>query len=157
MVAKARSGNGGGTIASLSTHTPVPGVGTVDVSPAQESVPSLQGKGQNREAEQELVAALDAVPTYAEATLELASLRRRLGRTGEALTLLIELLQRDPYHFDALIGLGETLLALGRKRDAVHAFPRGLRFDPTHVGRCSTRRHPSRTAQAMTRSSGGRR
>ena len=48
--------------------------------------------------------------------------------------LLIELLQRDPYHFDALIALGETLLALGRKRDAVHAFSRVLRFDPSHVG-----------------------
>jgi tetratricopeptide (TPR) repeat protein len=94
----------------------------------------LQGKGLQREAEQELVAALDAVPTYAEATLELAGLRRRLGRSAEALTLLVDLLQRDPYHFDALIALGETLLAMGRKRDAVHAFARVLRFDPSHIG-----------------------
>jgi tetratricopeptide (TPR) repeat protein len=94
----------------------------------------LQVKGQNREAEQELVAALDAVPTYAEATLELATLRRRLGRPAEALTLLVELLQRDPYHLDALIALGETLLTLRRKRDAIHAFARVLRFDPSHVG-----------------------
>jgi tetratricopeptide (TPR) repeat protein len=94
----------------------------------------LQSKGQQREAEQELVAALDAVPTYAEAALELATLRRRLSRPSEALTLLIDLLHRDPYHFDALIALGETLLALGRKRDAVHAFSRVLRFDPSHVG-----------------------
>jgi len=94
----------------------------------------LQLKGQQREAEQELIAALDAVPTYAEATLDLATLRRRLGRPAEALNLLIDLLQRDPYHFDALIALGETLLALGRKRDAVHAFARVLRFDPSHVG-----------------------
>ena len=75
----------------------------------------LQAKGQLREAEQELVAALDAVPTYAEATLELATLRRKSIGPAEALTLLIELLQRDPYHFDALIALGETLLALGPK------------------------------------------
>jgi tetratricopeptide (TPR) repeat protein len=94
----------------------------------------LQTKGQLREAEQELVAALDAVPTYAEATLELATLRRKANRASEALPLLIELLQRDPYHFDALIALGETLLALGRKRDAVTAFTRVLRFDPSHVG-----------------------
>ena len=67
-------------------------------------------------------------------TLELATLRRRLGRPAEALTLLIDLLQRDPYHFDALIALGETLLALGAKRDAVHAFARVLRFDPAHAG-----------------------
>jgi tetratricopeptide (TPR) repeat protein len=94
----------------------------------------LQFKRHNRDAEQELVAALDAVPTYAEATLELATLRRRLGRPSDALTLLVDLLHRDPYHFDALLSLGETLLALGRKRDAVHAFTRVLRFDPSHVG-----------------------
>src|SRR6185437_14967014 len=54
----------------------------------------LQGKGQQREAEAELVAALDAVPTYAEAALELAMLRRRLNRPAESVPLLIDLLQR---------------------------------------------------------------
>ncbi|HYC50807.1 MAG TPA: tetratricopeptide repeat protein [Gemmatimonadaceae bacterium] len=87
-----------------------------------------------REAEQELLLALDAVPTYAEATLALASLRRQLGRPADALPLLIDLLGRDPYHFDALIALGETLLELRRKQDAVTAFARVLRFDPSHVG-----------------------
>jgi len=87
-----------------------------------------------RDAEQELVAALDAVPTYGEATLTLARLRRELGRANDALPLLVELLQRDPYHFDALIALGETLLDIGRKQDAVTAFARVLRFDPNHVG-----------------------
>ncbi|MDB4907507.1 MAG: hypothetical protein JWO05_2291 [Gemmatimonadetes bacterium] len=91
-------------------------------------------KQQPREAEVELLAALDAVPTYAEATLALARLRREHGRAEEALPLLIELLQRDPYHFDALIALGETLLALGRRQDAITAFTRVLRFDPEHVG-----------------------
>src|SRR5206468_10430007 len=57
-----------------------------------------------------------------------------VGRAGDGLPLLIALLQRDPYHFDALIALGETLLSLGRKRDAVTAFTRVLRFDPSHVG-----------------------
>jgi tetratricopeptide (TPR) repeat protein len=94
----------------------------------------LATKGAVKDAEQELVAALDAVPTYAEATLELAALRRQVGRGGDGLPLLIDLLQRDPYHFDALIALGETLLSLGRKRDAVTAFTRVLRFDPSHVG-----------------------
>ncbi len=94
----------------------------------------LQAKGQQREAEQELVAALDAVPTYAEAALELATLRRTLNRPAEAMPLLIDMLQHDPYHCDALLALGETLLALGRKSDALHAFARVLRFDPSHVG-----------------------
>jgi len=94
----------------------------------------LAAKGAVKEAEQELVAALDAVPTYAEATLELGALRRQVGRAADALPLLIDLLQRDPYHFDALIALGETLLSLGRSRDAVTAFSRVLRFDPSHAG-----------------------
>jgi len=48
--------------------------------------------------------------------------------------LLVVFLQRDPYHFDALIALGETLIALDRGKDAVHAFARVLRFDPSHAG-----------------------
>jgi tetratricopeptide (TPR) repeat protein len=87
-----------------------------------------------KEAELELNEAIDAVPTYAEATLELSSLRRAAGRTDEALDLLISLLERDPYHFDALLSLGETLLAIGRRRDARTAIRRILRFDPNHIG-----------------------
>jgi tetratricopeptide (TPR) repeat protein len=86
------------------------------------------------EAEQELLAALDAVPTYAEATLALVALMRQIGRAEDALPFLVDLMHRDPYHFDALIALGETLLDLGRKQDAVTAFTRVLRFDPSHVG-----------------------
>jgi tetratricopeptide (TPR) repeat protein len=93
----------------------------------------LQGKGQNREAEVELAAAIDTVPTYADAILELATLRRRLGYAEDAVSLLVELLQRDPYHLDALIALGEALVALGRDADAAQAFARVLRFDPLHV------------------------
>jgi len=48
-------------------------------------------------------------------------------------SLLVELLQRDPYHLDALIALGEALVSLGRDADAAQAFARVLRFDPLHV------------------------
>ncbi|HEX7938633.1 MAG TPA: tetratricopeptide repeat protein, partial [Gemmatimonadaceae bacterium] len=78
--------------------------------------------------------ALDAVPTYAEATLALSRLLRRVGRPDDSLPLLIGLLQRDPYHFDGLIALGETLLELGRRDDANFAFQRVRRFDPDHIG-----------------------
>jgi tetratricopeptide (TPR) repeat protein len=94
----------------------------------------LAARDQVKDAEEELLAALDAVPTYAEATLALATLRRASGRHPDALALLIELLQRDPYNFDALIGLGETLLDMNRPVDAATAFSRVLRFDPDHVG-----------------------
>jgi len=87
-----------------------------------------------REAEQELVAALDAVPTYAEATLALATLRRLTGQPRDAVGLLVDLLQRDSYNFDAHIALGETLLELQRSADAATAFRRVLAFDPDHAG-----------------------
>ena len=86
------------------------------------------------DAEAELLAALDAVPTYAEATLELAMLCRLTGRHTDAVSLLVDLLQRDPYSFDGLIGLGETLIELSRGTDAATAFRRVLTFDPDHVG-----------------------
>jgi tetratricopeptide (TPR) repeat protein len=87
-----------------------------------------------RDAEDELIAALEAVPTYTEATLELATLKRRTGRQGEAIGLLVELLQRDSYNFDGIIALGETLIEMGRMKDATMAFKRVLAFDPDNVG-----------------------
>jgi len=93
----------------------------------------LEAKGDNVGAEHELRLALDALPTYAEAALDLAALCRRLDRHPESLDLLIDLLHRDAYHFDALIALGDTLAAMGRTADALHAFERVTRFDPTHV------------------------
>jgi tetratricopeptide (TPR) repeat protein len=94
----------------------------------------VAARGQPKEAEEHLLAALDAVPTYVEATLELASVRRQFGRAKEALAPLVELLKRDPYNLDALLALGETLLALERQDDARTAFDRILRFDPDHAG-----------------------
>jgi tetratricopeptide (TPR) repeat protein len=94
----------------------------------------LMQRGGFAEAEQELLAALDAVPTYADATLALAGLHRVQRRHDEALTLLIEFLERDPYSFDGLVALGELLLELERPDDAAVAFQRVLRFDPSHVG-----------------------
>lgn len=87
-----------------------------------------------REAEEELLAALDAVPTYAEATLELATLRRLTGDLQAAVGVLVDLLVRDSYNFDGHIALGETLLDLGRPGDATTAFHRVLAFDPEHAG-----------------------
>ena len=94
----------------------------------------LMERARWREAERELTAALDAVPTYTEATLELATLHRATGRPHEAVALLVDLLQRDSYNFDGHIALGETLIALGRPADAATAFRRVLAFDPDHAG-----------------------
>jgi cellulose synthase operon protein C len=84
------------------------------------------------DAERELLAALDTVPSYAEAALELAALRRTLGRAADTIPLLADLLLREPYHFDALAALGESLLLCDRGADARVAFERVLRFVPVH-------------------------
>jgi len=94
----------------------------------------LAQRGDFAEAEQELLAALDSVPTYADATLALAGLYRVEQRSREALALLVEFLERDPYSFDGLVALGELLLEMARPGDAAIAFHRVLRFDPEHVG-----------------------
>ena len=94
----------------------------------------LLQRGLFTEAEQELDAALDAVPTYADATLALAGVYRVSHRVREALRLLVEFLERDPYSFTGLLALGELLLEEGRVNDAAVAFQRILRFDETHVG-----------------------
>jgi tetratricopeptide (TPR) repeat protein len=93
----------------------------------------LAERGEAAKAEESLLAALEAVPTYVEAMLALANVRRRFGRVDEALQPLVELLRRDPYNIDALLSLSEALLELDRHKDAAISIDRVLRFDPRHV------------------------
>ncbi|HMA03392.1 MAG TPA: tetratricopeptide repeat protein, partial [Gemmatimonadaceae bacterium] len=93
----------------------------------------LAERGEPAKAEESLLAALDAVPTYVEAMLALANVRRRFGRVDAALPPLVELLRRDPYNIDALLSLSEVLLELDRHEDAAISIDRVLRFDPRHV------------------------
>ena len=93
----------------------------------------LAERGEPAKAEESLLAALEAVPTYVEAMLALANVRRRFGRVDAALPPLVELLRRDPYNIDALLSLSEVLLELDRYDDAAISIDRVLRFDPRHV------------------------
>jgi cellulose synthase operon protein C len=92
----------------------------------------LAAAGRDREAEAELVAALDAVPTYVDAGLELAAVWRRTGRPDAALHLLVELLERDLTLIPAMLALGELLFETGRRADAARAFGRLRRLEPGH-------------------------
>jgi cellulose synthase operon protein C len=115
----------------------------------------LAERGEPAKAEESLLAALDAVPTYVEAMLALASVRRRFGRIDAALPPLVELLRRDPYNIDALLSLSEVLLELDRHDDAAISIDRVLRFDPRHVlalflkGQLLADRHRYRDAIAI--------
>lgn len=78
--------------------------------------------------------ALDLLPTFAEASLALADLLRRIESPAAASDVLIGILSSDPYDFEALTLLGRVLLDDGRPPQALEAFERVLRFDPEHTG-----------------------
>jgi tetratricopeptide (TPR) repeat protein len=117
----------------------------------------LADSGDGPAAEAELLAALEAVPTYVGAALELSRVRRRAGRARAALDPMVELLYRDPYNLEALMELGETLLELERPDDAAVAFERVLRFDPANAlalynsGVVCARRNDYRAAVSLWR------
>ena len=93
-----------------------------------------------------------------DARAQLAAPRGAAARTTRS-TCSIALLERDPYHFDALLALGETLLAIGRKRDARDGVRARPALRPGARRRAVLRRaccSPTRSASAR-RSSGGAR
>jgi tetratricopeptide (TPR) repeat protein len=79
-------------------------------------------------------AALEALPTFHEASLALADLLRRTGNVRAAVVRLAEMLEQDLYDMDALLLLGRALLDDKREAEALEAFRRALKFDPQHAG-----------------------
>jgi tetratricopeptide (TPR) repeat protein len=88
-------------------------------------------RGEAREAEAAYRAALARLPSFVEAALALAGLLvGDAARAGEALDVLVPLLERDPYDMEALTLLARVLLELGRPTDAATAALRVARFRP---------------------------
>jgi tetratricopeptide (TPR) repeat protein len=77
--------------------------------------------------------ALDLLPTFIAAALGRADLARRTESPKAAIALLVDLLNADPYEFEALLLLGRALLDDGRAAQALEAFDRILRFLPQHA------------------------
>jgi tetratricopeptide (TPR) repeat protein len=93
----------------------------------------LSRAGDDTGAIRELETVLVTAPNHDAAVVELVGPYRRTGRSRSALPRIVALIRRDVYHFAALIALGEILIDLAREADAIHAFERVLRFDPSHV------------------------
>ena len=89
----------------------------------------LEQSGRAEAAAAEYRAALDTIPSFGGAALALAALEDARGDARAALRVLVELLELDPYHLDALNELGQMLARAGRYTDARTAFERVLRFD----------------------------
>ncbi|MBC5765069.1 methyltransferase [Ramlibacter albus] len=86
--------------------------------------------GRLEEAERSFAAALALVPRRASTQSNLAVVRMRLGRAGEALPLLDDALELEPGNLDTL-GLRALVLAeIGRHPEALAAFDRVLAARP---------------------------
>lgn len=94
----------------------------------------LREDGRVQEAEQELLRALDSVPTFHDAARSLAELRIDVGRPSDAMQALVRPLRANPHDADLLVALAEALLALGREEQATSAISRGSAVAPDHAG-----------------------
>jgi len=92
-----------------------------------------EAKNDDAAAERCYQEALDALPTYHDAALALASLLRRRGRARAAVNLLVELLATDPSDTETLVSLGHALLEDNRLSEALGVFQRALGRAPRHV------------------------
>ena len=91
-------------------------------------------RGDHTAAERAYREALDALPTYHDAALALASLYRRRGRARDAVNLLVEILATDSSDLETLVALGHALLEDGRLEQALGVFQRALGVDARYVG-----------------------
>lgn len=81
----------------------------------------------------ELVATIAVTPNLRDAQLEMARLHCDTDRAGDALPILVALLNRAPADVEALVVLATALNLANRAHDARHALSRALRHQPTHT------------------------
>ncbi|MEM1314690.1 MAG: tetratricopeptide repeat protein [Pseudomonadota bacterium] len=75
-------------------------------------------------------AAIDHFPEFAEAWNLRATAFYSLGRHGQSLADIEQVLAREPRHFGALTGLGVILEGMGREADALAAYREAARWNP---------------------------
>jgi len=76
---------------------------------------------------------LEILPTHGPALLALGRLLCHAGRPGEAVTLLADHLQAEPYALEVILLLGRALHQDSRPQEALRAFDRVIRFAPEHA------------------------
>jgi tetratricopeptide (TPR) repeat protein len=89
--------------------------------------------GRLEQAVERYLAALQHDPAYVEARLRLAALFRRGGQIGRSLQEYDRVLATAPGSFDALLGSGISLAAVGRDREARSRLEAAHRLSPQQV------------------------
>jgi tetratricopeptide (TPR) repeat protein len=99
-----------------------------------EQIRSLIGNGRLGEATARATRLIEDAPQFAEAYNQRAIAYFLLGRFEESAGDCHRVLERNPYHFGALGGLGKCQLELGRRDEALATFRRALQLQPFDGG-----------------------
>lgn len=95
-----------------------------------EQVRELNGRSRYREAEALATRLIANAPRFAEAYNQRAIAICLQNRFAESAEDCQRVLERNPYHIGALSGMGQCFLKLGRRREALECFRRGLKLQP---------------------------
>jgi Flp pilus assembly protein TadD len=92
----------------------------------------LMRRGRDEDAATAFFAMTRAYPDYTAPLLNLAIIRARAGRVGEAESALRQALERDPKNVQAANMLGVLYREAGRFEEAKKAYEQALAIDPAH-------------------------
>jgi len=107
---------------------------TAENNEALERVRSLVNRRRFDEAVEQADRLIGRSPDFAEAYNQRAIARFSQGRFAESAEDCRLVLERNPYHTGALGGMGQCLLRLGRRDEAIRAFRQSLKLQPYNEG-----------------------
>lgn len=99
-----------------------------------EAVQALIERGRLDEAVRRSTGLIDRAPDFAEAYNQRAIAHFMGGRLAESAEDCRRALERNPYHFGALSGLGQCQIGLRRRVEAIRTFRRALELQPYSDG-----------------------
>ena len=105
-------------------------IGRVLLQRSKGDASSAEMAGDAGEARKEFEAELALDPTNANAAYELAEMQRKMGELEPARTLFEQALSHYPTFEQALVGLGRTLVALGRPAEGLPYLQAALKGNP---------------------------
>ena len=103
---------------------------TAENNEALERVRSLINRGRFEIAIEQADALIVRAPTFAEAYNQRAIAHFFQGRFAESVEDCRKTLDRNPYHTGALAGMGQCLIRLGRRDEAIQTFRQALKIQP---------------------------